>query len=304
VRIVPSVDGRVLDVPATARTILAAAVSRTQRSAQIIVATHPPAQTTQDLQAMGIVGLVSGYETFFGGIAGRIHNVQLVSHLIDGHLIRPGEEFSFNKTTGERSAARGFQMAPVIINGELQNALGGGVCQVSTTVFNAAYEAGLNITARTNHALYISHYPQGRDATVDYPGVDLKFVNDTGHWILIRTFPTDSSLVVNLYGSPVHRKVVSETASLVTTGPGPVKRVADPNLLKGQEVTENGGSSAQSTSVHRKVYGPNGKLLYDNVWYSSYRGETKVVRYGTKPKPKPKPVLPPIVVNLPPGALH
>jgi vancomycin resistance protein YoaR len=230
--------------------------------------------------------------------------VQLVSHLIDGHLIRPGEEFSFNKTTGERSAARGFQMAPVIINGELQNALGGGVCQVSTTVFNAAYEAGLNITARTNHALYISHYPQGRDATVDYPGVDLKFVNDTGHWILIRTFPTDSSLVVNLYGSPVHRKVVSETASLVTTGPGPVKRVADPNLLKGQEVTENGGSSAQSTSVHRKVYGPNGKLLYDNVWYSSYRGETKVVRYGTKPKPKPKPVLPPIVVNLPPGALH
>ena len=67
----------------------------------------------------------------------------------------------------------------MIINGELETGLGGGVCQVSTTVFNAAYEAGLPITARTNHALYISHYPQGRDATVNYPDTDLKFVNDT-----------------------------------------------------------------------------------------------------------------------------
>ena len=67
----------------------------------------------------------------------------------------------------------------MIINGELQNGLGGGICQVSTTVFNAAFEAGLPITARTNHALYISHYPLGRDATVNYPDLDLKFVNDT-----------------------------------------------------------------------------------------------------------------------------
>ncbi len=72
----------------------------------------------------------------------------------------------------------------MIINGELQTGLGGGVCQVSTTVFNAAYEAGLPITARTNHALYISHYPLGRDATVNYPDIDLKFVNDTAHWLL------------------------------------------------------------------------------------------------------------------------
>ncbi len=74
----------------------------------------------------------------------------------------------------------------MIINGELQTGLGGGVCQVSTTVFNAAYEAGLPITARTNHALYISHYPLGRDATVDYPSIDMKFVNNTPHWLLLQ----------------------------------------------------------------------------------------------------------------------
>ena len=81
-------------------------------------------------------------------------------------------------------------------------------------MFNAAYEGGLPITARTNHALYISHYPQGRDATVNYPDTDLKFVNDTGHWLLLRTFVSSSSLTVNLYGTPQHRRVVSETSPL------------------------------------------------------------------------------------------
>ena len=113
---------------------------------------------------------------------------------IDRKLIAPGATFSFNEATGARTAAKGFLEAPVIINGELQTGLGGGVCQVSTTVFNAAYEAGLPITARTNHALYISHYPLGRDATVNYPDTDLKFVNDTGHWLLLRTFVGSSSL--------------------------------------------------------------------------------------------------------------
>ena len=80
---------------------------------------------------------------------------------------------------------------------------------MSTTVFNAAYEAGLKITQRTNHALYISHYPQGRDATVNYPDVDLQFVNDTGNWLLLRTFVNSYSLTVGLYGTPVDRKVTS-----------------------------------------------------------------------------------------------
>src|SRR5437660_8558854 len=122
---------------------------------------------------MGVTGLVSSYTTYFGGVPNRIHNVQLVARLIDGKLIAPGATFSFNKTTGERNAAKGFLEAPVIVNGELTTGLGGGVCQVSTTVFNAAFEAGLPIIERTNHALDISHYPQGRDATVDHATVDV-----------------------------------------------------------------------------------------------------------------------------------
>ena len=180
----------------------------------------------------------------------------------------------------------------MIINGELKTGLGGGVCQVSTTVFNAAYEAGLPIAARTNHALYISHYPQGRDATVNYPDVDLEFVNDTGRWLLLRTWVGSSSLTVALYGTPVSRRVVSDVGPLKVTGPPPLRRTLDPSLTAGEKVVDDSGEPSRSTSVRRRVYDANGKLLYDTVFYSSYRAEPEIVRVGEKPKPapaKPKP---------------
>jgi vancomycin resistance protein YoaR len=297
IRVKPSTDARVLDVPKTADALLAAAVRPQNRTAAIAVATQQPKRTTQDALAMGITGLYSSYTTYYGGVPNRIHNVEVVSHLVDNTLIPPGKEFSFNGTTGERNAAKGLLEAPVIINGELQNGLGGGTCQVSTTVFNAAYEGGLPITARTNHALYISHYPQGRDATVNYPDTDLKFVNDTDHWLLLRTFVSSSSLTVNLYGTPENRRVVSETAPLVTTGPVPEKVVKDPTLLVGERVVDHQGSPPLSTSVNRKVYDENGKLLYDNTWYSSYVGDKSIIRVGTKKKPKPKPKQKPVTLN-------
>ena len=288
IRVQPSKDGHVLDVPKTAAALLAASTRRLNRVVPVTVSTQAPKRTTADAQAMGIDGIVSSYTTLYGGVPNRIHNVEVVSHLVDNTLIAPGKEFSFNATTGERNAAKGLLEAPVIINGELENGLGGGTCQVSTTVFNAAYEAGLPITARTNHALYISHYPQGRDATVNYPDVDLKFVNDTGHWLLLRTFVSTGSLTVNLYGTPQHRRVESFTAPLVTTGPVPTVTTKDPNLLKGTKIVDEAGTAPTSTSVERKVYNADGKLLYDNTWYSSYVGEKEKVRVGTKPKPKPK----------------
>ena len=287
VRVIPDRPGYLLDVPRSAKAVLQAALvtDPTLRSAKLVVERVEADRTTAEAKAMNIRGLVASYQTFYGGEANRIHNVQVVSHLVDKHLIAPGETFSFNGTTGARTADKGFKEAPVIINGELQTGLGGGVCQVSTTVFNAAYEAGLPIVSRTNHALYISHYPQGRDATVNYPDTDLKFTNDTGHWLLLRTWVGSSSLTVALYGTPVHRRVVSETAPLVVTGPPPVKKVPDPSLLKGQTVVDASGSPSLSTSVERKVYDANGKLLYDTKFYSSYRGEVRLLRVGSKPKP-------------------
>ncbi len=285
----PSVSARALDVPRTANRLFAAALRPAQRTAPMVVGTKQPERTTSEAKQMGITSLVGGYTTYYTGDANRVHNVRLVAELIDRTLIAPGTTFSFNATTGERNEAKGFLEAPVIINGELQTGLGGGVCQVSTTVFNSAYEAGLDITERTNHALYISHYPQGRDATVNYPDTDLKFVNDTKKWLLLRTFVGSSALTVNLYGAPQHRRVESEVGDLRVVGNPPTTWRKDPTIYRGQRVVAESGSSALATSVRRRVYSATGNLLYDNTWYSSYRGEKKVILVGTKPKPEPKP---------------
>ena len=289
----PAKPGLQLDVAAAARAIFAAAVSPTDRIARLTVERAQPQRTTREARAMGITGRVAGYTTYYGGVPNRIHNVQLVARLIDGALIAPGATFSFNDTTGERSADKGFLEAPVIINGELEDGLGGGVCQVSTTVFNAAFEAGLPIESRTNHALYISHYPQGRDATVNYPDIDLKFRNDTGKWLLLRTFVGSSALTVKLYGTPQHRIVESETAPLEETGEASVKRTPDPSMWTGVQVVEDDGEPSRTTSVTRRVYNANHRLLSETTWTSWYRSEPTVIRYGTKPRPKPEPPPPP-----------
>jgi len=288
IRVIPDRPGYLLDVPRSAERLLRAALVTAPelRSAKLIVERAEAERSTAEARAMNITGLVASYQTIYGGEPNRIHNVQLVSRLVDEHVIAPGQTFSFNRATGARTAEKGFKQAPVIINGELQTGLGGGVCQVSTTVFNAAYEAGLPILARTNHALYIDHYPQGRDATVNYPDIDIKFVNDTGNWLLLRTWVGSSSLTVALYGTPVDRRVVSETKPLVVTGPPPVKRMPDPSLFAGERVVEETGEPARATSVRRRVYDKNGKLLHDAIFYSSYRGEHTVIRVGTKPRPK------------------
>ena len=290
VRVVPAEDGVSLDVARSAARVLAAAERPTNRTARLALTTAAPTRTTAQAEAMGITGIVGSYETLYGGDPNRIHNVELVAHLVDNKLIAPGATFSFNGTTGERSAAKGFLEAPVIVNGEVQTGLGGGVCQVSTTVFNAAYEAGLRITDRTNHALYISHYPLGRDATVDYPDVDLKFVNDTPHWLLLRTYVNPSSLSVVLYGAPQHRRVDTIAQPLRVVAPPPVQKTVDATLAPGDVVVDDPGTPAQSTSVERKVYDAKGTLLSDETWYSSYRAEPKIVRVGpAKAKKKAKP---------------
>ena len=289
IRVIPDRPGHVLDVPRSAKAVLRAALVTEPdlRSANLTVETADADRTTAEARAMDIKGLVASYQTFYGGEANRIHNVQLVAHLVDKHVIAPGETFSFNGTTGERTEDKGFLEAPVIINGELKTGLGGGVCQVSTTVFNAAYEAGLPIVSRTNHALYISHYPQGRDATVNYPDTDLKFTNDTGHWHpaadLGRLLVAHGCAVRDAGAPPGRQRDVAARRD------GPSRRSRGSrirSLFVGQTEVEEPGSSSLKTSNERKVYDADGKLLFDTTFYSSYRGEVRVIRVGTKPRPK------------------
>jgi vancomycin resistance protein YoaR len=289
VRIAPARDGLAIDVPGTAEAILAAATSPTGRNAALVTETAEPERSTAEARAMGIERRLSTYSTLNAGTPDRVNNLRRAIELLDGALVPPGGTFSFNERVGPRTLERGFRPAPVIIADEYEEDVGGGVSQVATTVFNAAWEAGVKILERNPHSLYISRYQLGRDATVNYPDLDLRFRNDTERWILVATSWNDSSITVSLYGGGPERRVESSEGTVRITGEGPVRRVPDPTLEKGTQLVEEEGSSARATTVTRTVYGADGTVLHDETWNTSYRGEYRIVRVGTKPKPKPPP---------------
>ncbi len=289
VQVVPSRDGAELDVSATARALLRAATRPTSRVAQLAVVRATPERTTREALAMGIDRRMASYKTYNSGTADRITNLRLAVQELDGTLVQPGGTFSLNEAIGERTAERGFRSAPVIIGTEFAEEVGGGTSQVATTVFNAAWEAGLRITERNPHSLYISRYQLGRDATVYWPSLDLKFVNDTKDWVLVKGFAEGDGISVAIYGGE-NRRVDSSPGTFTVTGRAPVERVKDPKLAKGKTVVEEEGSAPSRTSVTRTIYGADGKLIRTETWNTSYKGETRIIRVGTKvPKPKAKP---------------
>lgn len=287
IRVTPARPGVELDAIETARRLLRAATSRTHRVATLAVAHVQPARSTAEARALGITQELGSYKTYNAGTYDRITNLRLGVEALDGTLVPPGGTFSLNRAIGERTAARGFKLAPVIIGTKYSEEIGGGTSQVATTVFNAAWEAGVRITERNPHALYISRYPLGRDATVYWPSLDLKFLNDTGQWILVRGFPEADGIRVSLYGGQ-KRRVVSSPGTQEITGPIPVKRVKDPTLEKGTTVVDQVGQPPSRTSVTRTIYTLDGKLVRAETWNTTYAAEPRIVRVGTKPPPTKK----------------
>jgi len=277
----------VVPTPTIANMNAAAATSGGRRIAAAVFGKAPPSLGFSQAKAMQITTRIGTYTTSVAGTANRLTNVGLGSSLLNNSLIAPGKVFSVNATTGERTAAKGFKMAPTIINGKLGDSVGGGMCQVSTTVFNAAFEAGLQIVERHNHELYISHYPLGRDATVSYGSYDLKFRNDTPHWILLKTVFTGWSLTVSLYSSPLRRRVVASTSNWYGFTPFTVHKQNDPTQPKGQTKIDTPGVSGMSIDCYRKVYDSSGKLLWNDDFKSVYSMVPEVLLVGTKTAPTP-----------------
>lgn len=143
------------------------------------------------------------------------HNINRAASKIDGLLVRPGEEFSFNKAVGLRGLEQGYQRAPAIVDGEIRREWGGGVCQVSSTLYNAALLGNLKITERHAHSRKVSSVPPGRDATTAYGVADFKFVNTTGVAIRIRAITSPTRLVVSLYGKARQKVDVDITTQRV-----------------------------------------------------------------------------------------
>ena len=146
---------------------------------------------------------LGSFSTNFGGIssAERANNIIIATKSINGTILMPGEVFSFNGVVGERTADKGYEAAPVIIDNKLESGLGGGVCQVSTTLYNAVYNSGLTSLERTHHTLPVHYAAEGMDATVDYGNIDYKFKNTLSYPIYIEAYTTSGNINFNLYSN-------------------------------------------------------------------------------------------------------
>ncbi len=256
---------------------------------EIPVKTKEPALTTAAVNNYGIKELVGqGVSKFRGSPAGRIHNLSLASSKLNGVLIAPGEIFSMYKVVGEVEKSTGYQDAFVILNGRTVPGVGGGLCQVSTTLFRAVLNAGLPIKERHQHAYRVYYYEQnsqpGIDAAVYFPSWDFKFQNDTGNYLLLQT-KVDTKLMeaeFNLYGVKDGR-TVEITKPVVTnqTPPPPELRIDDPTLKRGTENEVDHAVWGADVVFSRKVM-KGGQQIITDTFKSNYKAWQRVVMVGTK----------------------
>ncbi len=259
--VIPGTVGRALDPEKTVEALLVAALTADSRTVEVAVATVDPDLTTEEAEAMGIKDRLATYTTEpYRGSANRQVNVRITTKYASDVMMAPGDVYNFDKQIGPRTAARGYKLAPGIVGGgEMEDVLGGGICQVSTTLFNAVFEAGLEVVERHNHSLYISHYPDGRDATVTAGGKNLRFKNNTDHYIWIRGTSDGITTTFNIYGTSDGRKVTASFSGF-SYGAGRTEvTIINASLAPGTSRVKISGQGGRSCSVTRTITWPDGK---------------------------------------------
>lgn len=290
----PALDGRQLDIEKTKEQIISFVNTEKDTEDQLITIKLPIMTTiasvaNDQINSLGIKELIGkGVSYFSGSIVNRIYNIELGARKINGTLIAPGEVFSFNNTVGEVSGRTGYRQAYVISSGRTVLDDGGGICQVSTTIFRAALNSGLQIISRTAHAYRVGYYEQGGfgpglDATVFAPSVDFKFKNDTGRHILIQTVfnRARAMLEVDIYGTRDGRTVEQGKSVILSKTPAPAEiRQDDPSLPKGMLKQVDFAAEGADVYFKRKVF-KDEQILHDDKFSSKFRPWQAVFLVGT-----------------------
>jgi len=215
-----------------------------------------PLITAGQLEDQKITGLLATYTTQFDSSqTARTENVKIATKALDMAIIKPDATLSFNQIVGERTVADGYKDAYVIVNGQFVPGLAGGICQVSSTLYNTGLLANLAVTERTNHDLVITYVPLGQDATVAYPDLDLKFKNNSGGYLLIRTKTTANTLTVELYGKvkPGQEVLIANTIPVV--GASALKQQGQPvYIVKSTRTVKENGVIVSSEPLKQSRY--------------------------------------------------
>ncbi|WP_438872241.1 VanW family protein [Paractinoplanes rishiriensis] len=227
-------EGSALDLAALAPQLLTVLGQSDGRTVAATVRTVPPKMTAEKLGQLGIKEKVSTFTTKFpGGLSSpRSQNIVQIAKQVDGAVVQPGATFSLNGHTGERTYAKGYKDAPVILDGKLTPGVGGGASQFTTTLFNATYYAGLEDVEHKPHSYYFNRYPSVIESTIFYPDLDFRFKNDSPHGVLLDTSYTSSTITVSVWSTKVWEKVTTErSARRNVTSPQTITLPAGPDCI-------------------------------------------------------------------------
>lgn len=240
-----------------------------------------PSITKEDLEKNLFKDVLGEYTTSVSGSSVRRNNVRLAGEKCNVILL-PGEEFSYNKTVGKRTKENGFGEAGAYLNGETVQEVGGGVCQTSSTLYNAVVLSNLEVTERTNHTYISSYVPIGRDATVSWGGPDFKFKNNRDYPIKIEASYANNKLTCKIIGTNVDGSYVKFTSERTGDVAYNTKYENDATIPEGQQVTKQAGSNGGRAVSYRLVYDKDGKLLSKKKEAKSYyKGHEAIIAVGT-----------------------
>jgi vancomycin resistance protein YoaR len=284
------VPRRVLDEAALPEVVIDALASGSP-NLQLPLKTGPDQVSDADIDQ--IQDVVSQYSTrFSAGNRPRAWNIKTASEKLRGVIVLPGERFSFNGSVGRRTLKAGFRLAGVYKNGKHDVGIGGGICQVSTTLYNACLLADLTIRQRSNHSLPVPYVPLGRDATVDYGDLDLVVENSYRSPIAIDSHYESGRLTFRILGKKDPSLSVRITESGTESWDPGTERILDRRLKPGAHRVLEPGSRGHRVSTYRLVY-HDGKLIRrERLGRSTYGGKATVVAFNPAPKPiaSPPPV--------------
>lgn len=245
------------------------------------VETTPPGRTL-DAYA-GIAAEIARFHTEIGGSRDRVSNVTVAAQALNGQVIAPGAEFSFNAVVGPRTKDRGYLDAPIIYAGNLVPGVGGGICQTSSTLFNAAAAAGMTVLERHNHSHPVPYVLPGRDGAVSYGTLDLRFRNDLGMPVAILTRVEKLTLHIVIAG-PAGRTAARLVTTTPRVKPAPVKEILDPKLPAGKRVVVDEGQPSIFVITSR-VWREGETERTEELTRSYYPAKPRIVRVGTGPAP-------------------
>ena len=300
--VVPSVTGIDFE-PSAVQEALEGAQWGEELSVPITVT--EPTVTTEALQESLFRDVLGEATTSVSGSSNRKSNVKLSASVCNGIILLPGDVFSYNDTTGSRTADKGYLPAPSYVGGKSTDEIGGGICQTSSTIYYAALLSNLKIVERANHMYDTGYIPLGMDATVWYGSTDFRFENDTDYPIKLVTSYQNSRLTVQIYGTKVDDTYVKMTNKVLSSTPWETEYKVDPSLPAGSTKTEQTPYTGYVAEAYRNIYSGDGELISSTLESkNTYRSRNKIVlvspadaaNYGLStdglplPSPDPAPV--------------